>query len=145
MEQIIIRKEPTPALNSRVSLLGYQSGDIPIVALETADELLKAAVNETVPFAVLLREYQQFVEGKESAQFARMYQISKTSGLVIDQNIYLYHCDRCPVWVSWNENCWAYMSSKKYLGDSWWFDDSEILKDIREMNLVAFLEKYKGC
>lgn len=145
MKQIIIRKEPTPALNSRVSLLGYQSGDIPIVALETADELLKTAVNETVPFAALLREYQRFVEGKESAQFARMYQISKTSGLVIDQNIYLYHCDQCPVWVSWNENRWAYMSSKKYLGDSWWFDDSEILKDVREMNLVSFLEKYKGC
>ena len=37
------------------------------------------------------------------------------------------------------------MGGKKYLGDSWWFGDDEILKDVREMNVVAFLEKYKGC
>lgn len=144
MKQIIIRKDTVPALNSRVSLMGYESYDISIPSFETADSILKDALNETVPFKTLLQEYRQFIEGQKSAFFSRMYQLSETSGLVIDQNIYLYHSDTCPVWVNWEKNRWAYMSSKKYLGDSWWFDDAEILKDIQEMNLIAFLEKYKG-
>lgn len=44
----------------------------------------------------------------------------------------------------YGEHKWAYMSSKKYLGDSWWFDDKEILKDVQKMNTIEFLEKYKG-
>ncbi len=144
MKQIIIRKNPIPALNSRVSLMGYESYDISIPSLEKADSVLKEALNETVPFKTLLQEYRQLMEGQESTLFGRMYQLSETSGLIIDQNIYLYHSDTRPVWVNWEKNRWAYMSGKKYLGDSWWFDDEEILKDIQEMNLIAFLEKYKG-
>lgn len=144
MKQIIIRKKTVPALNSKVSLMGYGSCDISIPSLEKADSLLKEALNETVPFKTLLQEYRQLMEGQESTLFGRMYQLSETSGLMIDQNICLYHSDVCPVWVSWGNNRWAYMSGKKYLGDSWWFEDAEILKDIQEMNLVAFLEKYKG-
>ena len=144
MRQIVIRKGPVPALNSRVSLMGC-GFSIHISCPETADALLKDAVNETVPLAALLEEFRRFTAGQPSALFARMYQLSETSGLVIDQNIYLYHCDVCPVWVEAEEARWAYMGGKKYLGDSWWFDDDEILKDVREMNVVAFLEKYKGC
>lgn len=36
------------------------------------------------------------------------------------------------------------MSGRKYLADAWWFEDAEILKDIQTMNLIDFLEKYKG-
>ncbi|WP_394965748.1 hypothetical protein [Candidatus Allofournierella excrementigallinarum] len=145
MKQIIIRKEVTPALASRVSLLGCKSYTISIPSLETADALLKTAVDETAPIASLLGEYRKFAEGGDSSLFARMYQISETSGLVIDQNIYLYHCDPCPVWVNWEESRWAYMSSRKYVGDPWWFEDAEILRDVQQMNLIDFLEKYKGC
>lgn len=144
MKQIIIRKDPVPAANSRVSLMGYKSDHISIPSLETADSVLKEALNETVPFKTLLQEYRQLMDGQESTLFGRMYQLSETSGLVIGQNIYLYHSDTCPVWVNWGENRWAYMSGKKYLGDPWWFENAEILKDIQQMNLIAFLEKYKG-
>lgn len=96
MRQIVIRKGPVPALNSRVSLMGCGSS-IHISCPETADALLKDAVNETVPLAALLEEFRRFTAGQPSALFARMYQLSETSGLVIDQNIYLYHCDVCPV------------------------------------------------
>ena len=41
MKQIIIRKNPIPALNSRVSLMGYESYDISIPSLEKADSVLK--------------------------------------------------------------------------------------------------------
>ena len=85
MKQIIIRKEVTPALASRVSLLGCKSYTISIPSLETADALLKTAVDETAPIASLLGEYRKFAEGGDSSLFARMYQISETSGLVIDQ------------------------------------------------------------
>ena len=144
MRQIVIRKDPVPALNSRVSLMGCGSS-IHISCPETADALLKDAVNETVPLAALLEEFRRFTAGQPSALFARMYQLSETSGLVIDQNIYLYHCDVCPVWVDAEEARWAYMGSKKYLGDSWWFVDDEILKDVREMNVVAFWKSTKAA
>lgn len=144
MKQIVIRKDPVPALNSRVALMGYESCNISIPSLEKADSVLKEALNETVPFKTLLQEYRQFREGQASALFGRMYQLSETSGLIIDQNIYLYHSDTRPVWVNWEKDRWAYMSGKKYLGDPWWFEDAEILKDIQEMDLIAFLEKYKG-
>ena len=39
---------------------------------------------------------------------------------------------------------WVYMDSKKYLGDTWWFDDDEVLNDIQKMHMIDFLEKYKG-
>ena len=39
---------------------------------------------------------------------------------------------------------WVYMESKKYLGDTWWFDDEEIKKDVQELSLLDFLIKYKG-
>lgn len=144
MERIIIRRDVIPALNSKVNLMGYNSYTIPITSLDGADELLSRAVAEGVPFETLLHEYRKTVASSESPLFAKMYWISETSGLVIDQNIYLYHCDPCPVWITYGEHKWAYMSSRKYLGDSWWFDDKEILEDIQEMNTVEFLEKYKG-
>ena len=76
-------------------------------------QLLKDVVKEELPLDTLLREYQQVMAGEDSAVFARMYQISETSGLVIDGHICLYHCDPCPVWVRFEEKQWAYMSGRK--------------------------------
>lgn len=144
MKQIIIRRDAVFALHANVSLKGYPSYDIPLPSPEAAGPLLKDVVKEELPLDTLLREYQQVMAGEDSALFARMYQISETSDLVIDGHICLYHCDPCPVWVRFEEKQWAYMSGRKYLADAWWFEDAEILKDIQTMNLIDFLEKYKG-
>lgn len=144
MKQIIIRRDIVPAVSSHVHLMGYDTYIVPITCLENADDLLKSTVKETVAFSTLLQEYQKAFMSQESSLFVKMYQINKTSGIVIDQNIYLYHCDHSPVWITHEDSKWAYMSSKKYIGDSWWFDDSEILSDIQKLTIVEFLEKYKG-
>ena len=69
MRQIVIRKDPVPALNSRDSLMGCGSS-IHISCPETADALLKDAVNETVPLAALLEEFRRFTKQNKSEPYA---------------------------------------------------------------------------
>lgn len=39
---------------------------------------------------------------------------------------------------------WRYADSEKYLGDTWWYSDTEILHDLSHLDLLTFLERYKG-
>ena len=91
---------------------------------------------------------------ERAADFGEMTDASNSSfskkesgvkfGIVIDEHIYLYHyeLDMCK---QQNEIIpWEYMDSKKYIGDTWWFDDEEIINDIQQLPLTDFLEKYKG-
>ena len=39
---------------------------------------------------------------------------------------------------------WIYPESKRYLGDTWWSEDEEILNDLKKLSIIEFLDKYKG-
>ena len=39
---------------------------------------------------------------------------------------------------------WFYADSKKYLGDTWWEKDFEIINDLKTLSIVDFYKKYKG-
>lgn len=80
--------------------------------------------------------------GKSNDKFVFAYKIDKEFGLFLDGNIYLFHL--------LNENLlsdilpWYYADAQKYLGDTWWESDNEILESIQNLPVVEFLKRYKG-
>lgn len=65
-------------------------------------------------------------------------------GVVIDEHIYLYRYDMQVYNHQKDLIPWMYVESKKYLGDSWWNEDTEIIADLKTLSVVDFCEKYKG-
>lgn len=92
----------------------------------------------------LKEEYDRFVSGENSEIYAWMYKVNSEFGVVIDSHIYLYHFN-----PDFNKQTreilgWEYAESRRFLGDTWWFSDEEILKDLQEMSVVNFIHKYRG-
>lgn len=92
----------------------------------------------------LFKEYESFLRGEKSSYFSWMYLVHPKFGVVLDEHIYLYHYnvqiyEQYRNWIPW-----GYTESKKYLGDTWWAEDKEILLDLQELSIIDFLNKYKG-
>lgn len=39
---------------------------------------------------------------------------------------------------------WWYASGELYVGDTWWFDEYEIISDLSKLSMLDFFYKYKG-
>lgn len=81
-------------------------------------------------------------DGKDNEFFKVMYKINERFAVHVSKNIYLYHLtikeqiyDVVP---------WEYADSEKFLGDSWWEADEEILENIKSLSIIDFLDRYKG-
>ena len=107
--------------------------------------ILEIFNEKDVPLETLYEEYENFIKGKKSEMFAYMYILNKKYGVVLDSHIYIYRY--CADLFAQQEEIipWKYTESKKYMGDTWWYEDEEILYDIQHMSIPDFLEKYKGC
>ena len=73
-----------------------------------------------------------------------MYLFNTEFGITINKNIYLYHFNADSLAMQENILPWKYPDGKKYIGDSWWFEDEEILSDIQKLSFLEFIQKYKG-
>lgn len=73
-----------------------------------------------------------------------MYVLDSGFGVVVNEHIYLCHCNEAIMKQQDEVFPWLYMESKKYIGDTWWFDDKEVIEDITNLPLLKFYEKYKG-
>lgn len=147
MEKKIIRTNTIQAISSKIirTFGGYE--DLMQLNIKFGrDYILEKVFEETkLSYQQLLIEYNKFINDcKENSLFANMYVISPQFGVVIDAHIYLYHMNPDIARASEQLFPWVYMDSKKYLGDTWWFDDDEVLNDIQKMHMIDFLEKYKG-
>lgn len=93
----------------------------------------------------LYKSYENILhtEQNENNEFIKCYKISDFFAVSLDSNIYLLHLfpkgELCTDIVPW-----YYADSKKYLGDTWWETDDEILNDLNQMPIIDFLDKYKG-
>lgn len=146
MEKTVIRTQIVSCISSKI--IQAYNGDID---LKTLCEkfginwvLEKIFLENTFSFQELLKEYEKFAEGEENTLFADMYILSPNFGIVIDEHICLYHCNPDIFYAQKNTLPWIYMESKKYIGDTWWFKDEEILQDIQKLSIIEFLEKYRG-
>ena len=109
------------------------------------EQLLSKILSEnSVSYDALFREYNRFKKGGESEHFAWMYIINSGLGVVLDEHIYLYRYND-QIYNDLHELIpWAYVESKRYLGDTWWNEDSEILFDLKNLSVIDFLDKYKA-
>ena len=108
------------------------------------DSVLRTVFTETASYEELLQGYNQFLQTGTSEMFAWLYELTETCGVIIDAHITL--CKLDPDMTRQQENIlpWRYFVSQRYVADTWWFTDEEILKDISELSLIDFLEKYNG-
>jgi len=63
--------------------------------------------------------------------------------LHLGANIYLYHL--APENEFYTKIVpWHYADGQKYLGDTWWEQDDEILESFQKLSVLDFLKRYKG-
>ncbi len=146
MEKKIIRTKIVQGLSSRMYQAIEDTETIKNTECKIDKEyLLQEVFNEKdVSFDELSEEYNVFQKTGNSKMFAWMYVINDNFGIVIDSHIYLYHYDKKMYEQQKVVIPWMYTESKKYIGDTWWFEDQEIIEDIQKLSLLDFLEKYKG-
>lgn len=109
------------------------------------DYILNKIFDEKImSYQMLLSEYQRFVQGEKSSLFTWMYVVNSDFGIVIDEHIYLCHFDADISIQQKKVFPWEYVDGKKFLGDSWWFNDEEIIEDVKTLSIINFLKKYKG-
>lgn len=146
MQKKIIRTQQVWAINSQIILTHTNETHLDKLCQKFGlDWVLREVFKEkTNSYQQLQEEYRKFLEGGESSLFATMYVLNPSFGVVIDEHIYLYHCFADTIRMQEEVLPWIYMESKKYLGDTWWFEPEEIINDLHEMTIYDFLEKYRG-
>ena len=84
----------------------------------------------------------QEIQLLQNEDFWEAYVLNEEFAVRLDRNITLYH-------MPTKESAlglvpWRYADSEKYLGDTWWYSDAEILHDMSHLDLLSFLARYKG-
>lgn len=146
MEKIIVRSKIVSGVSS--AIIGEAEENektCDLVKRLGKEDILKKIFNEKdETYDCLYKEYENFQKGIESPYFLWMYVVYPKFGVVLDEHIYLYYYN--PQIYNQYKNLipWGYAESKKYLGDTWWENDKEILLDLQKLSIIQFLDKYKG-
>ena len=101
--------------------------------------------SDNIEDSSLFKSYKSLIgsEQKENGEFVKAYKINESFAVTLDANIYLFHL--FPKGEVYTDIVpWYYADSKKYLGDTWWETDSEILQNLNELSVIEFLSRYKG-
>ena len=92
--------------------------------------------------------YQSYVSAKESLKnndcFSFFYRLDDSFALELSRNIFLYHLIPKDGELYASIVPWFYADSKKYMGDTWWEQDDEIIDSIKNLSIVEFFKRYKG-
>ena len=141
---MIIRKKIVSGINTEIIRLSNDENIEKIIDRIGKEKFLKHIFKEVESYCFLLQEYKEFINGKESEYFSWIYPITPKYGVILDSHIYIYKINDVTKSTPSLSIPWCYVESKKYLGDKWWSDDMEILSDLKTLNVIDFLEKYKG-
>ena len=145
MDKVIIRKKVISGINTEIIRLSKDNESIEKTIHRLGKEkILKFIFKEDENYNSLYLEYENFRGGRESKYFSWMYLLTPKYGVVLDSNIYIYKISDITMNNPSLDIPWYYAESKKYMGDTWWSDDLEILSDLKSLNVIDFIEKYKG-
>lgn len=145
MNKIVVRTKVVNGISSRIIQQGENKTLNELTQESGLQNVLKTIFDENeLTYQQLSDEYNKFIYDGSGSVFAWLYRINPRFGITIDEHIYLYHYDSKLSLLQNELFGWEYMDSKKYIGDSWWFEDVEILEDIQRLSILDFLEKYKG-
>ena len=81
---------------------------------------------------------------KDNEYFKVLFRLDDEFAVHLSGNIHLYHFIPKNGEVYTSLIPWFYADSKKYLGDTWWEKDFEIINDLKTLSIVDFYKKYKG-
>ena len=84
----------------------------------------------------------QEIQLRQNEDFGEANVLSDEFVVRLDRNITLYHMPKSEPALCLVP--WRYADSEKYLGDTWGYSDTEILHDLSHLDLLTFLERYKG-
>lgn len=150
MEKIIIRKNVLSLGSLSMALVNLTNKKYRSIKKLIEDfgynRLLKEFFNENIEtFESLSKSYNELLkeDKMENENFFVAFKIDEEFGLCLSSNIYLYHIPLVDELIN-KLTPWYYADSKKYLGDTWWESDDEILQSIQKLPVVDFLKKYKG-
>lgn len=94
---------------------------------------------------IIQKKFEEANKTKKDNDFFKFaYKYNATYCITIDQHITLYKIDKKIIFNTAKFSNWIYPSVEMYLADTWWYDDKEILDDIQHLNLIEFIDKYKG-
>lgn len=146
MDKIVIRKKIIDNINSKIIQLDESFNTIEDIIFKYDIDyiLINLFGEEQLSYDMLMDEYYKFIDTGISEIYTYMYVLDNEYGLSIDNNINLYKINS-KVNNSLKQYLpWIYVEGKRYVGDSWWFDDVEICRDIKSISFVEFIKKYKG-
>lgn len=143
MKEYIIRNKIIPSVSSRVmQITGRDLSLEKAVEIYGIDFVLDKVLSENIKYAELIRAYHTTCP--DPSIFSRMYEIIPGYGLILDAHITLCYFDIDFLAQQKKVFPWIYIDSQKYIGDTWWFEDQEIINDITQLSTIEFLKKYKG-
>lgn len=146
LEQIIIRNALVKCVSSSLTyeMRDEETQGDTVRRLGKEGLLTKIFKEDKRTYNDLFEEYQAFQNGTPSDSFLHMYLLSPRVGVVLGAHITLYRFD-FEVYTLYKDLVpWGYAEGCKYLGDTWWEKDEEILFNLQHMSVVEFLEQYKG-
>lgn len=150
MEKIIIRKKLVKGISSNYNLFIEKEYaticdlkkdyniDYLMVVLYEEDKKKYEELNEE--FLV----YKDVEKECDSESFIICYKVDEHYAVKIDEHIVIYHLEEPIVFESKNLVPWWYASGELYIGDTWWFEKDEIVRDLIKLSILEFLNKYKG-
>ncbi len=147
---MIFRTQPSWAFSSNLTHECYSDSNSndrslkDIVDDRGYDYVIKKICEDTHSFDVLCEEFERFLVDGTSELFSYAVRLNEHYAVSLDSNIYLYRFSSEDILEQQAVFQWQYATVRKYIGDTWWYNDSEIIADIQQMSLLEFLEKYKG-
>ena len=150
MDKMIFRTQPSWAFSSNLTHEFCNGSKSHYRSLkEIVDDkgyayIIKEICEDTVSFDVLCEEFERFLADGTSELFTYAVRLNEHYAVSLDSNIYLYRFSPEDILEQQAVFQWQYATVRKYIGDTWWYNDSEIIADIQQMSLLEFLEKYKG-
>lgn len=147
---MIFRTQPCWAFSSNLTHEFYKDPKSNYTSLKDVvddkgyEYVIKKICEDTLSFDVLCEEFDRFLEDGTSAFFTYAVQLNENYAISITSNIYLYRFSPSDILEQQSAFKWLYAPVRKYVGDTWWYDDREIITDIQQLSFVEFMEKYKG-
>lgn len=155
METIIVREkilERGQANSSYINLCNDIEYDSVEKFLEkysykiSLSKILGEEINsEQLEDSMLYCSYLSVLETKkDNNDFKILFKLDDEFAVNISQKIYIYHIIPKNGETYTSLTPWFYADSKKYLGDTWWEKDEQIIYDLKNLSIIEFYKKYKS-
>lgn len=153
--KIIVRNKKTPraAISSQFNLMVAErdfSNLKEFVSYYGISKIMTELLGESfeedsLESSILYEKYLEVLEsGNDNDYFYIMFKLREDMAVKLTEHISIYHLVAGLSIAGKSLLPWYYSDTKRYIADTWWENDEDILNDLFNMNFVDFMVKYKG-